>query len=145
MRRGLARGNVRSMDTRAPDWPTVILVDDDAALLRALGFSLELEGYAVEKHHTAASVDPESLPSRNACLVIDYYLPETDGLQLLERLRNSGVVLPAIIITTHARPQLGERADKLGAVIVEKPLLGPGLSSEIRARLRIIPTQMNFH
>jgi CheY-like chemotaxis protein len=131
-----ARAIVSAMDAHSPDRPTVIVVDDDAALLRALGFSLELEGFAVEKHRAAVSIRPETLPSHNACLVIDYYLPDTDGVQLLETLRAGDVTLPAIIITTHARPQLRLAAKRLGATIVEKPLIGPALSSEIRALLK---------
>lgn len=132
---------VSRMDVYAPDRPKVILVDDDEALLRALGFSLELEGFVVEAYHSAESINPRTLPAENACLVIDYHLPETDGVQLLESLRAGNVTLPAIIITTHARPNLRARAKRLGAAIIEKPLIGPALSSEIRSLLTVAPAK----
>ena len=124
------------MDARLPDPPKVILVDDDAALLRALGFSLELEGFVVDKHRSAATVKADDLPKKNACLVIDYYLPGQTGLQLLQSLRDDGVDLPAIVITSHARPVLHSLAERTGASIIEKPLIGPALSSEIHALLK---------
>jgi two-component system response regulator FixJ len=124
------------MDVRLPNRPKVILVDDDDALLRALGFSLELEGFVVDKHQSPATVRADNLPKRNACLVFDYYLPGQNGLQLLETLRGHGVTLPAIVITSHARPALRSLAAGIGATIIEKPLIGPALSSEIRSLLK---------
>jgi FixJ family two-component response regulator len=121
--------------------PKVILVDDDAALLRALRFSLELEGFAVEAYETGENVPADALPRAGACLVIDYILPGEDGLALLTRLRGRGVVLPAIIVTSHARPALRRQAQEMDASIVEKPLLGPALISEIRTLL----AQETFH
>ena len=127
---------VARMDAQVPDRPKVILVDDDEALLRALGCSLELEGFAVDSHLDAVSIKPESLPAQDACLVIDYHMPDTDGVQVLQALRASQVALPAIIITTHAGPHLRATARRLGATIVQKPLIGPALSSEIRTLLK---------
>ncbi len=121
------------MDAQISPPPKIILVDDDAALLRALGFSLELEGFAVEKHRSSATVRRDHLPKAGACLVVDYYLPGKNGLQFLEQLRSEGVTLPAIVITSHAGPVLRNLARRVSASVVEKPLLGSELIAEIRA------------
>jgi len=126
------------MDFQVSPPPTVILIDDDAALLRALSFSLELEGFTVDRHRSGSTVRPNDLPAENACLVVDYYLQGHNGFQLLERLRLHGVTLPAIVITSHAGPMLQNLAHRVNASVVEKPLLGPGLFAEIR---RLIATQ----
>lgn len=120
------------MDAHVVSAGTVIVIDDDVALLRALQFSLEMEGYNVESHRGGETLDPNTLPADRACLVIDYFLPGRTGLQLLEGLRARGIDLPAVIITTHAGPVLRGIAEGLGAAIVEKPLLGPELSSAIQ-------------
>ena len=123
------------MDARITNSGTVIVIDDDVALLRALRFSLELEGYNVEVHRGDEALDPNTLPKERTCLVIDYLLPGRTGLQVLETLRARGVDLPAVIITTHAGRVVRSVAEDLNAVVVEKPLLGPELSSEIQAQL----------
>jgi two-component system response regulator FixJ len=123
------------MDTSVISPPVVVLIDDDAALLRALRFSLELEGFAVSAHRSGATVKIGGLPASNACLVIDYFLPGANGIDLLARLRRDGAKLPAIIITSHAGEALRASARSLNARIVEKPLLGPELSAEIRTLL----------
>jgi FixJ family two-component response regulator len=114
--------------------PTVVLVDDDDALLRALRFSLEIEGYRVETCHTGEQLVALELPTE-ACLVIDYRLSGLDGLQALDDLRSRGVTLPAILITSYASPALQARAKRAQAVVIEKPLLGDALIARIRELL----------
>jgi two-component system, LuxR family, response regulator FixJ len=108
------------------------LVDDDQALLSALQFTLELEGFAVIPHADALSVAPADLPAHDCCLVIDYVMPHRNGLELLVRLREARIDLPAIIITSHARAAIRAQAKALGAAIVEKPLLRDELVNAIR-------------
>jgi FixJ family two-component response regulator len=119
----------------AADRPTVVIVDDDAELLRALRFSLELDGLAVVTHLSGESLVPATLPRDNGCLVLDFRLPTVDGLELLDQLRRSDVTLPAILITSHASQVVRDRARAAGAVLVEKPLLGDALLSAIRNAL----------
>jgi two-component system response regulator FixJ len=115
----------------------VVVVDDDAALLKALRFGLELEGFEVRTHRSADTVHSEALPKARCCLVIDYRMPGQDGIDLLSRLRDEAVDLPAIIITSRARPDIQARCRTLGAAVVEKPLLGDGLLIAIRNALTL--------
>lgn len=114
---------------------TIIVIDDDQALLGALKFDLELEGFHVETHAAANQLQPDRFPKKNGCLVIDYRLPGLNGLELLRRLRDRGVRLPAILITSHPSPAMQARAAVLGGSIIEKPLLGDTLLSGIRTAL----------
>lgn len=114
--------------------PTVVLVDDDVALLAALRFSLEIEGYRVVTCETGEQLVDLPLPDR-ACLVVDYRLSGRDGLAALADLRRRGVTAPAILITSYASPALHDRALRAQAVVVEKPLLGDVLAVCIREAL----------
>ncbi len=112
----------------------IVLVEDDDALSNALVFGLGLEGFHVQAHKSASSVCVSGLP-KVGCLVIDYRLPGENGLSLLARLREGGVTLPAIVITSHASPLTQQRTNMLSATLVEKPLLGDALLSAIRGAL----------
>jgi FixJ family two-component response regulator len=114
---------------------TVVIVDDDEALRRALRFDLELEGLSVQTYAGARDIDWERLPSDHACLVIDYRLAGIDGVELLKRLRSRRVMLPAIVITSHPSAILRAQISKLGATLIEKPLLGDQLIGSIRDAL----------
>ena len=114
---------------------TVFIVDDDDAILGALKFSLEIEGYAVRASPDGRELMAmPDLPGRG-CLVVDYNMPGTNGLELLAALRGRGWLLPAILMTSNPSPELRERVITAGAVLVEKPLLGNTLIAAIDATL----------
>lgn len=115
-----------------PRRPTVVLVDDDAALRTALKFSLELEGYDVAACESGEDLLTAILPTSDACLVVDYNLTGMNGLAALAELRRRDVRLPALLITSHPRPAVRQAAAAAQARIVEKPLLGDALLGEIR-------------
>jgi two-component system response regulator FixJ len=107
--------------SNAPD--VILLVDDDAAVRNALKFSLEMEGFSVRLYPTPEALLAESDLPAVGCLVIDYRMPEIDGLELVERLRNRGVALPVLLISGRVTRSLRDRASGLGIRdVLEKPL-----------------------
>jgi len=116
----------------APATPTVLVVDDDPAVLSSLQFCLEIEGFAVRCYSSGPEIlDDPSMP-RSGCLVIDYRLPGMNGLDVLAELRRRNVMLPAILVTTHPSTSLRARSTAAGATLVEKPLLNEALFERIR-------------
>lgn len=102
----------------------VYVVDDDPAILAALKFNLEIEGFAVETFVNGDAILAGTEGQTRGCLVIDYILPDGDGLSLLETMRARGLALPAILITTAPSSAMRARAAAAGATVVEKPLFG---------------------
>lgn len=124
----------RLSDTSGPR-PVVFLVDDDPAVAHAVQFSFELEGLDVRSFRDAESLLAFGALPNKGCLVLDYQLPGEDGLGLLEHLRESGVRMPAVLITTNPRPQIQARAAAAGVPIIEKPLLTDALLTAVRSAL----------
>lgn len=121
------------MDTLVSPPPhTIVVVDDDAALLNALDFALVAEGFHVEAFRTARSMFEASGLDQAACLVIDQVLPDEPGLDLIARLRARGNRTPAVLITTRLPRSLHSLAAGLGVPIIEKPLLDDQLFACIR-------------
>ncbi|PZO53857.1 MAG: hypothetical protein DCF16_06055 [Alphaproteobacteria bacterium] len=119
--------------------PVLALVDDDPAVRHALSFAFETAGITV-----ATFADAESAlaaPDQGAwrCLVLDQKLPRMSGLDLLERLRAAGVIVPSILITTHPSRETRARALAAGVEIVEKPLLDNQLSRMVRELMADAP------
>jgi FixJ family two-component response regulator len=115
--------------------PAVIIVDDDPAIRNSLAFSLQTEGIAVRLYASGEELLKDIPVCATGCLVIDYKLPEMNGLDLLAELRRRQVAAPAILITTHPSTAVRERAAASGTTLIEKPLLGDALFAEIRAAL----------
>lgn len=111
----------------------LVLVDDDPALLHALSFAFETEGYDVRAFGDAESLlaDAET-QNGSLCLVLDQKLPGMSGLALLAALRARDVAAPAILITSNPTAALHRDARAAGVEIVEKPLLDGVLASKVR-------------
>lgn len=120
-----------------PNAPLILVVDDDEAVRKALEFALELQGYNVEVCGSGEALVARDLPQSNSCLVIDERLEGMSGLATVGVLRNRGIAIPAILITSHPQPQLRTAALAAGVPIVEKPLIGDGLVTAIRSALAV--------
>lgn len=120
---------------QTPPAPKILLVDDDIALLDALRFSLELEGFDVETFSSGEALLRRDSPPAGACLVLDQKLPGISGLDTLDQLRERNVGLPALLITSHPNAVLRAAAAKAGVRIVEKPLIGDALVESIRSAM----------
>jgi FixJ family two-component response regulator len=110
----------------------ILIVEDDASVREALTFALKIEGYSVEVFEDAERLLglPE-LPAC-ACLILDHLLPGQSGIDALATLRQRGVPCPAILITTQPKPAVRAAAERLGARLLEKPLLGGALPAALR-------------
>jgi two-component system response regulator FixJ len=114
--------------------PTVIIVDDDPAVLGSLKFAFEVEGFEVLAHGSAESLLEDHAPLDGGCLILDQKMAGMDGLTLLAHLRERGHNLPALLITTPSLA-LAKQAASAGVTIVEKPLLCDTLVSQVRRLL----------
>lgn len=113
----------------------IVVVDDDLAVCNSLKFNFGIEGFTVRTFNNASDVlDQPDLPQAG-CIVIDYNLPDMNGLILCGKLRRRAVEVPMILITSHPSAALRERAARVGIPIVEKPLLNNILLDEVRRAL----------
>lgn len=126
---------VTAASVGVPARPCVILVDDDPAVTHAMQFSFDLEGLEVRSFRDGESLLAAGDLPETGCLILDHILPGMDGLALLDRLRSTGVRLPAILITTNPRTVLRNRAAVAGVPIIEKPLLTDALLTTVRKAL----------
>jgi two-component system, LuxR family, response regulator FixJ len=113
----------------------VLIIDDDPAVRNSLKFALEVEGFSVRAYQTGTELLKDSDIPDNGCLVVDYKLPEMNGLDLVVELRRRKVDLPAILITTHPNATVRDRAERAGVPLIEKPLLNDMLFQSIRTAL----------
>lgn len=109
--------------TDDPATPVIFVVDDDNNVRTAVREVLEDGGHAVEDYATCEAFLTAYHPGREACLVIDAYLPGMSGIDLLRRLRDSGNSLPSIMITGNSDVPMAVQAMKAGASdFIEKPI-----------------------
>ncbi len=110
--------------------PVLLIVDDDAAVLRSLAFMAGTRGYEVISCASGAEALAK-LDRPLSCLVLDQHLPDTQGIRLLTEIRSAGIEAPALLMTTSPSAVLRSQAAAAGAPIVEKPLLDESLFQQI--------------
>jgi DNA-binding NtrC family response regulator len=101
----------------------LLLVDDDPNILTTLGMRLEAMGYRVltaadgaEAVQTAEKAEPE-------LVLLDLRLPKMDGLEVLERIKESQPETEVILLTAQGTVETAVAAMKAGAYdYLEKPI-----------------------
>jgi two-component system CheB/CheR fusion protein len=116
--------------------PIIFLVDDDSHVRDGMRRVLEEDGRIVEDYATCEAFLDAYRPGREACLLVDAYLPGMTGLELLKRLGDEGHLLPSIMITGNSDVSMAVRAMKAGALdFIEKPVNGIELLASIEFAL----------
>jgi two-component system response regulator FixJ len=114
----------------------VHIVDDDAAVRRALVRLLKSAGFTVIAYETAHQVLDAAAGLTSGCILLDVQMPRMGGLELLARLSELGIGLPVIVVTGHGDVPTAVRAMKAGAVdFIEKPIDEAQLFAAIDAAL----------
>ena len=113
----------------------ILLVEDDDMLGEAVRDGLRQEGYVVDWVRNGGAALAALSTSSFSALVLDLGLPDSDGLGLLRRLRQSGQATPVVIVT--ARDRVSDRIGGLDAG-ADDYLIKPFDIDELGARLRAI-------
>ena len=100
----------------------VHVVDDEAEVCNAVAMLLRSVGLQSRTYGSAQAFLEGYRPGTPGCIVLDVRLPGMSGLELQERLQQSGISLPVIVMTGHGDIQMAVRAMRAGALdFVEKP------------------------
>ncbi len=111
--------NVRSVQGRRRQ---VLIVDDEPLVRWSIGETLRAAGYRIAEAGDARSALSQGETSREEldAILLDIWLPDSNDLQLLESLRETGV--PIIVMTAHGTRDLTQQALERGAyVVLNKP------------------------
>jgi len=104
---------------------SVLIVDDDVALLEALPEALRLRmgGVTVETADSAAAALDRIADRDYDAIVTDIRMPGMDGLELLDEIRTRKPDTPTLVITGHGENELVVHALRGGARdFIQKPI-----------------------
>lgn len=102
---------------------TILVVDDEASILKSLGGALKDEGYRTVLAASGDEALQEIQKDPPDLVLLDIWMPGKDGLATLQEIKKSFARIPVIIISGHGSIETAVKATKLGAFdFVEKPL-----------------------
>ena len=117
--------------------PIVYVVDDDNSVCCGLTMLLRANGYAAHSFCSGHKFLAAGIPKSNACIIVDYCMPDMDGFELKTALDKSGCTAPVILITALADSDIKDRARKAGmAGFLWKPMSGEALTTMIQKSMR---------
>ncbi len=102
----------------------ILVVDDELGIRDLLWEILNDEGHAVEVAQNAAQARAARLRERPDLVLLDIWMPDTDGVTLLKEWSTAGLLtMPVIMMSGHATIDTAVAATKIGAqAFLEKPI-----------------------
>jgi DNA-binding NtrC family response regulator len=102
----------------------ILVVDDENDIRELVREILTEEGYTVETAGTAAEARAACARQAPELVLLDIWMPDTDGISLLREWQQSqGLNMPVVMMSGHGTVETAVEATRLGAVdYVEKPL-----------------------
>src|SRR5213595_3849826 len=100
----------------AQEPPSIVVIDDDASIRKALDNLLRSVGLDVELFKSPQEFLQSNRPDRPGCIVLDVRFPGRSGLDMQRELAAVNTPLPIIFITGYGDIPMSVRAMKAGAV-----------------------------
>jgi DNA-binding NtrC family response regulator len=102
----------------------ILVVDDEHGIRDLLWEILNDEGHQVELAENAAQARAARLRERPELVLLDIWMPDTDGVTLLKEWSTTGLLnMPVIMMSGHATIDTAVEATKIGALaFLEKPI-----------------------
>lgn len=117
---------------------TVYIVDDHAETVRSLTQLLRAVSLQTETFSSASAFLQRSEEPLHGCLILDLLMPEMNGLELLSRLRERRIEVPAIMISAYGDVPSAVQAMRLGALdFILKPFSIQALINRVQEAMRL--------
>ncbi len=133
--------------------PTVLVVEDEAALATMLRYNLEKQGFRVEEASDGQEALTRISESQPDLVLLDWMLPVMSGIEVCRQIRRRPVTrdLPVIMVTARTEDQDAVRGLNTGADdYITKPFHMEALLARMRALLRrsgpvAVKGRLEFH
>jgi DNA-binding NtrC family response regulator len=115
----------------------ILVVDDEIGIRELLSEILADEGHAVVTAENAASARAARLREQPDLVLLDIWMPDTDGVTLLKEWASHGqLTMPVIMMSGHATIDTAVEATRFGALeFLEKPIAMARLLASVRGGL----------
>ena len=102
----------------------ILIVDDEVGIRELLSEILQDEGYRVSLAENATAARAYRAKEQPALVLLDIWMPDTDGVTLLREWAASGLLtMPVIMMSGHGTIETAVEATKIGAFdFLEKPV-----------------------
>src|SRR5579872_5137267 len=126
----------RPMHQVEPASGSILIIDDEAAIRESLETLLAIEGYNVEAARSAEEGLAMLASSPRDLVLLDFALPDRNGIEVLDEIRQRDAGLPVIMITAYGTVENAVKAIHAGATnFIQKPWDNEKLLADVRASI----------
>lgn len=123
----------------------ILVVDDDAIVIKSCRRILESEGFEVSTVPSAEQALEAAKNSDFDLLLIDVKMPERDGMYLLREIKKNWPEMPSIVMSGYPTPETIADVLRLGAsLFIPKPFRPDELMKSVRQVIQKIPIKKPF-
>jgi two-component system, CitB family, response regulator DctR len=116
----------------------ILVIDDDATVRFMLGEICEAAGWLVEMGSNGREGLDAFTHHTFDVVLVDYHMPEMDGLVTVQELRKLDMEIPILVLTVDERQEIADRFLDNGATdFALKPVKAPDLISRIQLHIRL--------
>jgi DNA-binding NtrC family response regulator len=119
----------------------ILVVDDEIGIRELLSEILGDEGHSITLAENAAEARAARLAGKHDLVLLDIWMPDTDGVSLLKEWSTSGLLtMPVLMMSGHATIDTAVEATRIGATdFLEKPIALAKLLAAVKRALAIKP------
>ncbi len=102
---------------------SILIIDDEKEICESIKLILDYEGYNVDYTTSAKEGITKIIGTQYMCLLLDIQMPELNGFEVLNKVKEINQEISVIIISAHGSVENAIKATKLGAFdFIEKPI-----------------------
>ena len=123
----------------------ILVVDDDAIVIKSCRRILEAEGFEVSTVPGADNALEAMKTSDFDLLLVDVKMPKRDGMYLMREIKKNWPEIPTIIMSGYPTPETIAEVLRLGATLfIPKPFRPDELMKSVRQVLKNVPVKKSF-
>ena len=121
--------------------PSILIVDDEVGIRELLSEILTDEGYDVRVAENATTAREARNKARPDLVLLDIWMPDSDGISLLKEWSASGqLTMPVIMMSGHGTIDTAVEATRIGAIdYLEKPIALKKLLTTVKRAMAVRP------
>lgn len=116
----------------------ILIIDDDPSLRYMLGEISEYAGWEPILTENGPKGIQSLKKDKPDIIMVDYHMPEMDGLEVVEEIRKNNQKVPILALTVDERQEVADRFLKAGATdFALKPVKAPDIIARIKLHARL--------
>jgi len=122
----------------------ILIVDDEAVFLEVMSIRIKGWGYSLVKASNSKEAIASLQKNSPDIVLLDYKLPDNDGISTLKEIRRINKEIPVIMFTAYPDTQIIKEADKLSvSAFIPKLSAYSDLKSSLRAAIYMVEKKLN--